>query len=466
MSLLKGALPHFYDMKTASPRDLALKILIDLDNKSDNLNNYLDDPFQHAAQFDERDRAFVSQLVQGVSRWRLRLDWVIGQFSDFPLKKLEIPILNILRLALYQVFYLDRVPESAAVNEAVNQVKLNKNPRYIVTFVNGLLRNICRHKDGIAFPDQVREPASYLSVFYSYPQWLVEKWIREYGKEFTENLLSSQNNLPYLNVRTNTLLVSRDNLIGYLAEEGVTGKPTPYAPEGIILEGFKGRVTELRAFKSCLFQVQDQAAMITSYLIAPRPGDTILDICAGLGGKSTHIAALMGGSGNILALDINRKRLGTLVHNAHRLGIDNIRPIVADASKSLSSTFKFKFDKIMVDAPCSGLGIISRHPDIKWNRDKKDIIRLSFLQKTIMNEAASVIKKGGWILFVTCTISKEENEEIVKDFLDRNSDMSLINLKRHVPDWGLELIDDQGFFRTFPHIHHMDGFFAALFRKN
>jgi 16S rRNA (cytosine967-C5)-methyltransferase len=139
---------------------------------------------------------------------------------------------------------------------------------------------------------------------------------------------------------------------------------------------------------------------------------------------------------------------------------------VADASKSLSSTFSFKFDKVMVDAPCSGLGIISRHPDIKWNRDEKDIIRLSFLQKTIMNETASVINKGGRILFVTCTISKEENEEIVKDFLNRNSDMSLENLKKHVPDWGLDLIDNQGFFRTFPHIHHMDGFFAALFRKN
>jgi len=453
-------------MKTENPRDLALKILNRLVHKTENSDNYLDDLFQHSPHLDERDRAFISHLVQGVSRWRLRLDWVIGQFTDFPLKKLEIPILNILRLALYQVFYLDRVPESAAVNEAVNQVKSNKNPRYIISFVNGLLRNICRNKDRISFPDRVREPAGYLSVFYSYPQWLVEKWIREFGKEFTENLLSSQNNLPHLNIRTNTLLVSRDKLIGYLAEEGVIGKPTPYAPEGIILEGFRGRVTELKAFKSGLFQVQDQAAIIISYLITPRPGDTLLDICAGLGGKSTHMAALMGGSGNILALDINRKRLATLVHNARRLGIDNIRSVVADASKSLSSTFNFKFDKVMVDAPCSGLGIISRHPDIKWSRDEKDIIRLSFLQKTIMNESASVIKKGGRLLFVTCTISKEENEEIVKDFLDSNSDMSLENLKKHVPDWGLDLIDDQGFFRTFPHIHHMDGFFAALFRKS
>ncbi len=452
-------------MRKESPRDLALKILNSLANKTDSPDNHLDDIFQNHPYLDERDRAFIIQLVQGIFRWRFRLDWIIGQFTDFPLKRLKTPILNILRLALYQIFFLDRVPESAAVNEAVKQVKSN-NPRHIVSFVNGLLRNICRNKDIISFPDKAGEPVGYLSVFHSYPQWMVEKWISDFGKEFTEHLLSSQNNLPRLNLRTNTLLLTRDRLIEYLAEEGVTGRPTIYAPEGITLEGFKGRVTELNAFKSGLFQVQDQAAIIISHLIALRPGDTVLDICAGLGGKSTHMAALNGGKGNILAVDINRRRLVAMVHNARRLGIDNIYPIVADASKSLSSVFSVQFDKVILDAPCSGLGTISRHPDIKWNRDEGDIIRLSFLQKTIMNEAASVIKKGGRILFTTCTISKEENEDVVEDFLDRNSDMSLENLKNHAPEWGLDLIDDQGFFRTFPHIHNMDGFFAALFMKS
>ena len=285
--------------------------------------------------------------------------------------------------------------------------------------------------------------------------------------EFAEDLLSAQNSLPCLNIRTNTLKISRDKLIAYLADEGVKGKPLSYAPEGILLEGFKGRVTELKAFRNGLIQVQDQAAMIISHLIAPQPGgDILLDICAGFGGKSTHMAALMGGKGYVLALDINRERLINLMNNSRRLDIANIQPIVADASKPLSTLLNFKFDKVMVDAPCSGLGVISRHPDIKWSRDEKDITRLSFLQKTIMNETASVVKKGGRILFVTCTVSSQENEEVVNDFLDRNSDMSLENLKKHVPEWGLDLIDDQGFFKTFPHIHHMDGFFAALFRKN
>ncbi len=426
-------------MRTESPRDLALKILNSLANKTDSPDNYLDDLFQTHTYLDERDRAFIVHLVQGIFRWRLRLDWVIGQFTDFPLNRLETPILNILRLALFQIFFLDKVPESAAVNEAVKQVKSSNGPRHIASYVNGLLRNICRHKDKISFPDN--------------PRWLVDRWIKWFGREFTENLLLSQNNLPRLNVRTNTLLLTRDMLIEYLSEEGVTGKPTTYAPEGVILEGFKGRVTELNAFKSGLFQVQDQAAIIMSHLIAPRPSDTMLDICAGLGGKSTHMAALNGGKGNIIAVDINRRRL-------------NIRPVVADASRSLSSPFSVQFDKVILDAPCSGLGTISRHPDIKWNRDEEDIIRLSFMQKTIMNETARVVKKGGRILYVTCTISKEENEDVVEDFLAKNSEMSLENLKRHVPEWGIDLLDDHGFFRTFPHIHHMDGFFGALFTKS
>jgi 16S rRNA (cytosine967-C5)-methyltransferase len=453
-------------MKTESPRDLALKTLNGLVRNNQYSGNYLDKLFQRNLQLDERDRAFISNLVNGVFRWRLRLDWIIEQFSNIPLKKIEIRTLNILRLALYQIFYLDRVPESAAVNEAVNQTKLNKALPHITSFVNGLLRNICRNKDTIKFPDRKQETVEYLSVFYSYPQWLTEKWIRELGKESAEDLLQAQNNIPNVNIRTNTLKVSRGKLIQYLEEEGVVGIPLSYAPEGILLGGFRGRISELGAFKKGLFQVQDQAAMMIAHLISPRAGDTILDICTGFGGKSTHMAELMEGKGHIVALDINRQRLIDLDHNAHRLGIDNILPVVADATRSLSSLFNSKFDNVMVDAPCSGLGVISRHPDSKWNRDERDIERLSYLQNSIMDRTPSLVKKGGRIIFVTCTISREENEEVVNAFLDRNRDISLVNLKECVAEYCIELIDDQGFLKTFPHIHSMDGFFAALFTKN
>ena len=453
-------------MKEEKPRDLALKILNELTLKYRYSVNYLDDVFQRHPYLDDRDRAFISHLVQGVLRWRLRLDWVIGQFVDFPLTKIDLPVLNILRLALYQIFFLDKVPESAAVNEAVNQVKWNRGARHVTSFVNGLLRNICRQKDRIAFPDRDGDKANYMSVFYSYPRWLVDKWLRELGEQVAEELLSAQNNFPDLNIRTNTLKISRSRLIEYLANEGITGEPSPYAPEGILLKGFRGRVDELTAFKRGLFQVQDQAAQIASYLIAPQSGDSVLDICAGFGGKSTHMAALMGEEGQVLALDMNRGRLVSLENNSRRLGVTNIRSIVADASSSLSSLLRRKFKRAVVDAPCSGLGVISRHPDSKWNRDENDIGRLANLQRMIMDEAASVIQRGGNILYVTCTISKDENEDVVKHFLYRNKDIFLENLKEHIPEWGLNLIDGQGFYRTFPSIHNMDGFFAALFTKN
>jgi len=452
-------------MKTDKPRELALMILNGQVHRPRYNDSNPEDLFR-LYRLDERDRAFAGNLVQGVLRWRLRLDRIIEQFSAFPLKKIDENILNVLRIALYQIFFLDKVPESAAVNEAVNLVKADKRPRHIISFVNGVLRTACRRRDDIKYPDQERDRARYLSIFYSYPGWLTDKWIRELGEDSAEDLFSAQNNFPDLNIRANILRVSRDGLIDALSRDGINARPLPYSPDGILLEGFRGRVDSLDAFRQGLFQVQDQAAQIASRLLSVEPGDRVLDIGAGFGGKSSHIAELMGGKGQVIGLDINKVRLTKLIENAERLGIKNIMPVVADGSSPLSSLFGYKFRRVIIDAPCSGLGVISRHPDIKWNRKADDIRRLAALQKAFINGAASVVQKGGELLYVVCTISREENEEVVRDFLERNSDMALVNLKERVPAWCLDLIDDKGFYRTYPHIHKMDGFFAALFRKN
>ena len=295
--------------------------------------------------------------------------------------------------------------------------------------------------------------------------WVVKKWIKDWGIDFTEELLSAGNRIPVFTIRTNLLRLGRHELIERLQEEGMRAKRTPYSPEGILLEGLRGRPDELFSNRQGLFQVQDQAAQITSHLLAPQPGETILDLCAGLGGKTTHLAELTGDKGRVLALDISHRRLLSLGRNSERLGIGSITCLVADASRCLSSLIRFRFDKIMIDAPCSGWGVISRHPDGKWNRNEEDIDRLARLQGSMLDEAAYVLRSGGRLLYVTCTISKEENEVVVKDCLARHRDMSLLDIKDHVQEWCLELIDDQGFLRTFPHIHHMDGFFAALFTK-
>ncbi|MCP4681257.1 MAG: 16S rRNA (cytosine(967)-C(5))-methyltransferase RsmB [Desulfobacterales bacterium] len=447
------------------PRDLALETLNRPEHSPVFPERYLDGSFRQDTGMNERDRAFTVHLVQGVFRWRLRLDWIIKQGVRFSFNKIDPPILNILRIAVYQIFFMDRVPESAAVNEAVKQAKA-VGKGHIVKFVNGILRHICRHKDKLSSPNQENDPSAYLSVFYSYPQWLVNKWLKELGFNSTKALLDAENRPPHLVVRTNRLKVRRQELIKRLENEGIEGTATRYSPDGIIVEDLKGPVNRLKAFKEGLFQVQGEAAQICSHLLSPGPGDSVLDLCAGLGGKSTHLAGLMGDRGRVLALDISHGRLIKLIRSSCRLGISCIEAISTDAARHLSSVFHFSFDKILIDGPCSGLGIISRHPDIKWARDEKDIKRLSQVQKKILNQAAPLLRKGGAMLYVTCTISSEENEDVVGDFLEKHRGMALQDLREHVPEWGLELIDDQGFLKTLPHIHGIEGFFGALFIKN
>ncbi len=451
-------------MMAKTPRNLALTVLNGLSHKPLLSGTLLDDVFRLNPHLDERDKAFLSHLVQGVLRWRLRLDWIIEQASHFPLKEISLPVLNILRLALYQIYFLDKVPQSAAVNEAVKQCKA-RAPKHVVSFVNGTLRRICREKDKIPFPDQKTYPAHYLSVFYAYPPWLVEKWTQDWGMAFTEQLLSAGNRIPGLTVRTNLLRTDRQKLSESLEEEGLTVRPTPYAPEGILVEGLRGKPDELASFQQGLFQVQDEAAQITSHLLAPGPGEAVLDLCAGLGGKTTHLAEMTKDKAHILALDINHKRLISLARTCSRLGIQGISSAVTDASGSLSRLLRAEFDRILLDAPCSGWGVISRHPDGKWRRDEKDIKRLARIQGNMLDEAAGILRRGGRLLYVTCTLVKEENEEVVKAALLRRPSLSLLNLRDHAPEWCRDLIDDQGFLRTFPHVHNMDGFFAAFFTK-
>jgi 16S rRNA (cytosine967-C5)-methyltransferase len=306
----------------------------------------------------------------------------------------------------------------------------------------------------------------YLSTFYSYPEWLVRKWIREWGIDFAESLLDSLNRIPGLTVRSNPLKINRGDLIRRLEEEsGIVGKPTPYSPQGVHLIEFRGRVDRNKAFQEGLFQVQDEAAQLTAILLSPAADEKVLDLCAGYGGKTTHLAELMRDQGKVIALDMNRTRLVSLAANAARLGIRRAVAVAGDASGDLTSLFRVRFDRVVVDAPCSGLGVISRHPDGKWNKKEEDILRLAQLQKTILNSGCSLLRPGGTLFYVTCTLSREENEEVVEACLSGNKEVVLVDLRERAPLWAKDLIDDRGFLRTFPHLHHMDGFFGALLRK-
>jgi len=445
------------------PRNLALKTLKNVDGAPGQAERRLESLFSQNPRLSERDRALTVHLVQGVLRWRIRLDWILKQFVRFPFKKIDPQVLNILRLALFQILFLDRVPESAAVNEAVKQSR-KMGKKHVVKFVNGILRQICREKDRLPYPLFENEPSLYASVYYSYPMWLVQKWTRELGQDMALQVMKAGNEIPGLTIRANTLRTTRQALLNRLGEEGVEGRAVDFAPEGIELTHFKGAVSRLDAYKAGLFQVQGEAAQICAHLLSPGGVDVVADVCAGLGGKSTHLAELMGDRGRVLALDTSLARLRGLKQNTKRLGIGSVFPVAADVTAPLFF-LRDPVRKIMVDGPCSGLGVISKHPDTKLTKKEDDIKRLAMIQKSILSRSCQALCRDGEMLYVTCTISKEENEAVVESFLRENKGMALQDLRRRIPPWGLDLVDENGFLKTFPHLHGMEGFFAALFRK-
>ncbi len=447
------------------PRDLALTVL----NRANGwtlreASTGLDAALNRYPEMPERDRAFTVHLVQGVYRWQIRLDWIVKGSVHFPFKQIEPPVLNVLRLAIYQIFFLDRVPASAAVNEAVKQAKAFEGG-HVAGFVNGILRNICRHKDRIHFPHPDRDPDLYLSVHYAYPLWLVKKWNRELGRNQTEQLLNAGNAIPPLMLRTHALMCHREELIQRLASEGVKAASTSYSPDGIKVDRLRGPVNRLQSFKDGLFQVQGEAAQICSHLLDPQPGEKVLDLCAGAGGKSIHLASLMNDQGGVVAVDKSQGRLAGLCETTKRLRIASVMPLAGDAAVGLPFSRGGLFDKVLVDAPCSGLGVIARHPDIKTTRGPDDIKRLALLQGAILDGAVSLLRPGGSLLYVTCTLSREENEGVVEGCLSRHHCMRCEDLGVHVPSWGKALIDVQGYFRTSPYHHAMEGFFAARLIK-
>jgi len=451
-------------MAELSSRNLALRALNKFDINGAIPQYYLEHVFQRNPEISSRDRALAVHLTNGVLRWRGRLDWIVEQYVKFPFKKIGPDILNILRIALYQLLFMDRIPNSAAVNEAVKQAKSTSSP-HIARFVNGILREILRNRDKIQFPNKTREPIRYYSVMYSYPEWLVHKWVNEFGETFASDLLRASNEIPELVVRVNTLKTDRNSLIEKFEKHGISCSPTTFSPVGIRIHEHNGPIGEMEGFEEGLFQVQGEAAQVCSLLLGPSKGELVLEVCAGMGGKASHLAEQVGHKGRVIGLDKNKGSLLRLVDTCDRLGIDWVFPVAADAGMPMNGLFKVRFSKVLVDSPCSGLGVIRRHPDIKWARSQENVAESSRLQARILANSASLLAPGGRLLYVTCTISREENEGVVKTLLESNKGIQLVDLRDEVPEWAVDLVDDEGFFRSFPNVHGMEGFFGAMFMR-
>lgn len=414
-----------------------------------------------ATPMEQRDKSLATEITYGVITHRLTLDWMISQAAARPVEKIDSLLLQILRIGFYQLFYLNRIPASAAVYATVELVKKGKK-KGLAPFVNGVLRGALRSKDQLPWPERSHNEAVYLSLRHSHPQWLVERWLENYGSLETEALLQANNKQAPLTARVNTLRTNRDDLLTSLAGEGFLATPSQVAPEGVIFKT-GGRLTSLATYRQGLFQVQGESAMLAAMMLAPVPGENVLDCCSAPGGKTTHLAQLMKNRGRILALDLYPHRVALVDANCSRLGVNMVRTDCLDAREISPAKLGF-FDKIMLDVPCSGFGVLRRKPDLKWRRREEDIAKLAQLQKELVAAAVSVLKPGGSLLYCTCTNEPEETEEVVAQALSCHQELRLedfscrlpVQLQAAVANYGIHLL---------PHRHQLDGFFISLLKK-
>lgn len=407
------------------------------------------------------DRGLYTELVYGTLRRQGMLDHVIGQFSRTAVNRLERSVHLILRLGLYQMFFLDRVPVSAAVNEAVSLAR-DIVPR-AAGFINAVLRSADRGRGAISYPDPGKKPAAYLAARYSHPEWLVEKWLEQLGFAEAEQLSAVMSTPPPFNIRVNRLKTSREDLLCRLVSEGLTVTPCFYAPDGITITS-SVTLSALPSFNEGLFTVQNEASQLAALLTGTQPGDHVLDVCAAPGGKATYLAEMAGRGGTVVACDISARKLHQVSATAARLGIENIVTTVMDGTKPPVNLGQKKFDRLLVDAPCSGLGVIHHNPEGKWWKVPNDPERLAVIQLAILENVAPLLKSGGILVYATCSTTDTENEQVLKSFLKGSPGFSVEPVSA-----GLQKVSDmeteQGYFRSWPHRNGMDGFFAARLRK-
>ena len=447
-------------MTVSPPRQAAFNTLLRIEKERSYADILIDRELAHG-QLVGADRGLFTELVYGILRKQGSLDHIIAQFSSTPLAKLERSVLLILRIGLYQLFFLDRIPASAAVNESVNLAK-SAAPK-AAGFVNAVLRSADRGRDKIVYPDPTTEPVAYLAARYSHPEWIAAAWLEQLGMAEAEQLAAVMAEQPPLTIRVNSLQLGRDELISRLAGEGVEAEPCRCSPYGLKITS-QVAVARLSLFSEGLFSIQDEASQLATLLLTPRPDEQILDLCAAPGGKSGFIAELSEDKASISACDRHPRRVAQIGETAARLGLQSITTHTVDASKPLPPLSAPLFDRILVDAPCSGIGVIHRNPEGKWWKQPSDLAGLAAAQGRILNSAAERLKPGGVLVYSTCSTTVQENEEVVENFLNLHPEFVIEPVSRALPVMA-PMETPQGFFRSWPHRDEMDGFFAARLLK-
>ncbi len=437
-------------------RKIALNILTQTEQKDAYLNLVFEETLK-SEKLSSADVGFVKELVFGVFRNKILLDYIIRKNSSIRLKKIDPKILNILRCGAYQLLFMDKVPNHAAVDESVKLAKKCSSSK-TSSFVNGVLRGIIRTcENGIDLKD-IKDKVEKLSVKYSYPMQLAEFFIKNFGDD-AESIMAAGNKTPELCVRINTLKTTKEEFKKKLDSLDITYRDTPYTDYGLYLFG---ATAQKRKSIEGLFTVQDQSSQLAALALSPTPDSLVLDLCAAPGGKTTHLAELMKNQGEIFASDIYASRLKSVDALSRKLGISIIETKVQDAS-IVDQGLVGKADYILADVPCSGLGIIRRKPDIKYKENITDFAELNEIQQNILDAAYHYLKKGGIMVYSTCTVNRAENIEMINKFLKKHPDMALDKIRS--PHITGEVAKNEGYLEIFPHTHNSDGFFVCRMKK-
>ncbi len=450
-----------------SARYIAIDVLCSWEESHLPVDQIMEQYIANVALGDARDRQLTMSLVYGVLRWRGYLDWVVEKFSKHPLAKIKNRTLQALRVGIFQLLFLDRIPVSAAINETVQALKNMKQPKWLTGFVNGVLRSVDRERKKIPNPLHAEDIDSLPeTALLSHPQWLIDRWQKRYGDAEATRICRQNNTQPPICLRVNTEQTTPSALFEKLKNHGLTVAAGEHSPLAIKLHGFHGPITAVPGFIHGLFQVQDEAAQLVSLILGfLQPGRSYLDGCAGLGGKTSHLAQLLPSDCRLVAIEPNIGRIKKLQENLQRLRLDTTVTIVEGTLESLLPSYKDKFAGVLIDVPCSGLGVIRRHPDIRWNRSPNDLLSYQEKQIGLLKIAAQLVAPQGILVYATCSTEPEENDEVIKRFLALDPRFALSDCRAVLPENGVCLVDSQGFFRTLPGRDDLDGFFGARLIK-
>ena len=432
-------------------RGLAVKILNRVERTDAYLEKLLDNELK-TSELNGPDKALLYEIVHGVTRWQGRLDWILNGFYKGQFSKAIPNLKNGLRVALYQILFLDRIPDHAAVNEAVEFVKKLQGQKP-ADLTNAILRNIIRSKNAIRYPDPNEDILGYLSAYYSHPAWMVKRYLDRFGRVETEKLLNANNEKPYLTLRVNAIKTTIQDFKSLLEQVNLKYRPGKFLEEFVQLQNLTN-ITAWDYYTKGYFNIQDESAGLAVRLLDVEPGMNVLDMCAAPGGKTAYLGSLMKNTGKIIAIDRYDGRLKLVRKNNERLGLTIVDTVESDALEFESEPF----DRVLADVPCSGTGTLSKKPDIKWKKDIFDLRRMSDMQLKLLSKAATLVKKDGVVVYSTCSIEPEENFEIVKKFLESHPNFKFESAKSKVSD---NLVDENGCIQTYPHKHLMDGAFAA-----